>query len=485
MQDNGQQATSGDWRAFTVSVLGTFMATLDAGIVNTALPTIGHGFDASLPQVQWVVASYFLVISCLLLLFGRMGDMYGRRRMYSIGFILFALASALCGAAPSLAALIAARVGQGVGAAMLMANSPGIIMAAFPGSTRGRALGMVGLTVALGSLAGPGLGGLLIQGFGWRSVFYLSVPIGALGVFLARRFLPRQERLRDETLDLAGAALFAVGMIGLLMAVTRGHEWGWSSTPVLSGLGVAVAALGGFAAWERRCTHPMLDLSLFRIWPFLSGNIVAFLAFMSMFSNAILLPFYLHGQQGLEPYAMGLVLSSLPLTMAVSAPLSGYLSERVNFATLTSVGLFVMCCGLVLLALLDSNAPLWRVYLGQVVLGLGVGAFMSPNNNSVLSSAPQDKVGLVGGVLALVRNVGMVTGIAVAITIFEGCQGRALSAGLEPGAAFMAGFRAALGTGAGLAAVGGCLSLYRRRLFGSKPAKTCTVVHKDVPAQQK
>jgi len=479
MQNNGRESGSGDWLAFSVSILGTFMSTLDAGIVNTALPTIGFSFGASLPQVQWVVASYFLVISCLLLLFGRMGDMYGRRRLYPLGFFLFAAASALCGTAPNLWALIAARVGQGVGAAMLMANSPGIIMSAFPGPKRGRALGMVGLTVALGSLAGPGLGGLIIQGFGWRSAFYLSVPIGLVGLFLSRRFLPRQERLRGETLDLGGAALFAVGMVGLLLAVTRGHEWGWTSVQVLTGLCVAVAASSGFLAWERRCPHPMLDLSLFRIWPFLSGNIVAFLAFLSMFSNAILLPFYLHGQLGLEPYETGLVLSSLPLAMAVAAPLSGYLSERVNFATLTSLGLGIMSCGLAALALLDSDSPLWRVYLGQVVLGLGVGAFMSPNNNSVLSSAPQDKVGLVGGVLALVRNVGMVTGIAVAITIFEGCQLQALSAGATPDAAFMSGFRMALGTGSALALVAACLSLYRRRLFVHKAPKTARVVHKD------
>ncbi|MDP2847315.1 MAG: MFS transporter [Humidesulfovibrio sp.] len=455
------------------------MATLDAGIVNTALPTIALGFGASLAQAQWIVAGYFLVISCLLPLFGRMGDMYGRRRLYSIGFIVFTAASLFCGSSPTLWALIAARVGQGVGAAMLMANGPGIIMAAFPGPTRGRALGLTGMTVALGSLAGPGLGGLLIQGFGWRSVFYLNIPIGLLGLFLARRFLPPQERLRDETLDLGGAVLFALGMTGLLLAMSHGHDWGWTSPPVLAGLCVALVAFPGFAAWERRCQHPMLDLSLFRIWPFFSGNVVAFLAFLSMFTNAILLPFYLHGQQGLEPYATGLVLSSLPLTMAVIAPMSGYLSERVNFATLTSIGLGIMSCGLLLLSSLASDSPLWRVYLGQVVLGMGVGMFMSPNNNSVLSSAPQDKVGLVGGVLALVRNVGMVSGIAVAITVFEGFQGMGLRAGETADAAFMTGFHAALTAGAILAAGAGCLSLFRRRLFSAKPAQVHCVVKKD------
>lgn len=479
MQTDGQKEAPGDWRALCVAISGTFMATLDSGIVNTALPTISHGFEATLPEVQWIVAAYFLVISCLLPLFGRMGDMYGRRRMYVLGFLVFTLASMLCGAAPALWSLIAARVGQGVGAAMLMANGPAIIMAAFPGSTRGRALGFVGMTVALGSLIGPGLGGMLIQSFGWRSVFYVNLPIGLLGLFLARRFLPPHERLRDESLDLGGAGLFAVGMVGLLLAMIHGHDWGWTSVPVLGGLVLAVLAFLGFAWWERHCEHPMLDLSLFRIWPFFSGNVVAFLAFMSMFCNAILLPFYLHGQQHMEPFAMGLVLSSLPLAMAIVAPVSGYVSERVNFATLTSLGLATMSIGFLWLSLLASDAPLWRIYAGQIILGVGVGIFMSPNNNSVLSSAPQDKVGLVGGVLALVRNVGMISGIAIAISVFEGFQGLGLSLGLGADAAFMTGFRAALTTGAALSAFAGCLSLFRRRLFAHKPVQEHRVVHKD------
>ena len=479
MQNNDVKGSAGDWRALSVALSGTFMSTLDAGIVNTALPTIGQGFGASLPQVQWIVAGYFLVISCLLLLFGRMGDMYGRRPMTSLGFLIFTIASLCCGAAPSLGLLIVARLGQGVGAAMLMANGPAIIMAAFPGPTRGRALGLLGLTVALGSLTGPGLGGMLIQAFGWPSVFYVNLPIGLLGFTLARRFLPRQERLLDETLDIAGAVLFALGMVGLLLALSHGHDWGWTSPQVLSGIGVASVAFAAFYVWEHRCPQPMLDFSLFRIWPFLSGNIVAFLAFLSMFTNAILMPFYLHGQQHLEPLATGMALSVLPLAMGVSAPISGYLSERVNFATLTSIGLGVMGCGLLWLSLLDPSSHMARVYVGQIILGLGAGIFMSPNNNSVLSSAPQDKVGLVGGVLALVRNVGMVSGIAVAISVFEGVQGFARAGGAAPSDAFMAGFRAALTTGASLAAVAALISVSRRRLFTAKPPQEHRVVHKD------
>lgn len=471
-----QNGGSGDWKALGVAATGTFMATLDAGIVNTALPTIAQGFRASLPEVQWIVAAYFLVISCLLPLFGRLGDTLGRSRVYQAGFGLFTVASLLCGAAPSLWALIAARVLQGLGAAMLMANGPAIIMAAFPGPTRGRALGFIGMVVALGSLTGPGLGGVLIQGFGWESVFYVNLPIGLGGVWIARRFLPRAERLADTSLDLPGAVIFAVSMTGLLLGVIHGHDWGWTSPPVLGALAVALLGFAAFGRWEGRVDKPMIDLSLFRIWPFLSGNVVALMAFNSMFANAILLPFYLQEQMRLEPAMTGLVLSTLPMTMAVVAPVSGYLSERVNFATLTSLGLFVMCLGLLNQSVLGPDTPMWRIFAGQMVLGLGVGIFMSPNNNSVLSSAPQDKVGVVGGVLALVRNVGMVSGIAVATTVFEGFKGAGLAGGLEARAAFFSGFHAALSTGAGMALCGCLLSLMRRRLFATKPEKVDRVV---------
>ncbi len=478
MREDKQSVATGDWRAFSVAASGTFMATLDSGIVNTALPTVARGFSASLPEVQWTVAGYFLVISCLLPLFGRMGDMYGRRRLYSLGFMVFTAASMLCGAAPSLSLLIAARVAQGVGAAMLMANGPAIIMAAFPGATRGRALGIIGMTVALGALSGPGLGGLLIQSFGWRSIFYVNLPIGLFGLWLTRRFLPRHERLHDESLDLPGAGLFAVGMTGMLLAMTHGHDWGWGSPVVLVCLGLAGVAFPCFVLWERRVSQPMIDLALFRIWPFLSGNMVAFLSFMSMFSNAILLPFYLQEQLHLTPLLTGIVLSTLPLVMAVASPVSGWLSERVNFATLTTVGLAVISAGLLGQSLLRPDTPLWRVFLGQVIIGLGVGIFMSPNNNSVLTSAPQDKIGLVGGFLALVRNVGMVSGIAAAITVFGGAQGRAAAAGLDSVECFFAGFRAALTAGAVFAGLAGCLSLYRRGMFHDKPAHVDRVVRK-------
>jgi EmrB/QacA subfamily drug resistance transporter len=479
MQQQEQNGRSGDWRAFSVAASGTFMATLDSGIVNTALPTVAQDFAASLPEVQWTVAGYFLVISCLLPLFGRMGDMYGRRRMYSLGFVAFTAASMLCGAAPSLLALVAARVLQGVGAAMLMANGPAIIMAAFPGATRGRALGIIGMTVALGSLAGPGLGGLLIQAFGWRSVFYVNLPIGMAGLWLTRRYLSRFERLHEESLDLVGAGLFAAAMTGLLLAMTHGRDWGWTSPQVLGCLGLAAVAFPGFVSWERRASHPMIDLSLFGLWPFLSGNIVAFLAFMSMFANAILLPFYLQQQLHLSPLMTGIVLSSLPLVMAVVSPVSGYVSERVNFATLTSVGLAVICVGLFGQSLLRPDTPLWRVFAGQAVIGLGVGIFMSPNNNSVLTSAPQDKIGLVGGFLALVRNVGMVSGIAAAITVFGVAQGRAAALGLGEAESFFAGFRAALTAGALFSFLAGCLSLCRRGMFFGRPAHHDHVVRRN------
>ncbi len=439
------------------------MATLDSGIVNVALPTISEGFGANLPSAQWIISGYMLTISCLLPLFGRMGDIMGRRFTYRLGFLLFALASALCGLAPTLWSLVASRVLQGVGAAMLMANSPAVIMDAFPGSQRGRALGFMGTVVALGTLCGPSLGGLIMHWTGWRALFYITVPVGLIGCYLAR-LLPASAPGRPRPrFDLPGAALFALGVTSLLLGLTHGREWGFSSTREGLCLGISLLAWCLFVLRERSTPEPMLDLSLLGYWPFLSGNLASMLSFMALFSNAILLPFYLQTEMGLTTARVGLLMAVLPLAVCFVAPLSGWFSERVNAALLASGGLTLSCTGLLLQSGLTLSSPLWRVALGQAVIGLGIGVFQSPNSNSVLSSAPRDKSGQAGGILALVRNLGVVCGITLAVAAFEFFKGGA-DAAADP-EVFFHGFQAALRLGACLAFIGALISFKRRGHF--------------------
>ncbi|MBP2628099.1 MAG: drug resistance transporter, EmrB/QacA subfamily [Firmicutes bacterium] len=462
------------WLIFGVAVMGTFMAVLDSSIVNVALPLIALNLGIELAVVQWVVSAYLLVITILLPLFGKFGDMYGRRIIFLLGFIIFTLGSLFCSISSSICFLVAARVVQAIGASMLMANSPAIVGITFPGKERGRALGMIGTVVALASMVGPSLGGLLAGIFSWQSIFYINLPIGLFACLLGYFILPVEEKHQQGSFDFVGAILFAIGMTGFLVVLINGQEWGWGSY-IVNVIGIITfVLLSIFVYYESLIEHPMIDLSLFKCWPFLAGNLSGLLSFMAMFSNNMLLPFYLHSILLLSPTEIGLVITPFPLLMAVTAPVSGYLSERISPVILTCSGLTIMMVGLLYLSTLDAQAVIWQVAIGQAVMGLGTGMFQSPNNNSVLSSVPQNKVGLASGMSALMRNVGMVSGIAVAVSVFESKRQQELAGIVIPDqvvyiSAFLSAYHTALIIGACFAGAGAIISLSRK---GHAPLKT-------------
>ena len=439
------------WACLAVSCTGTFMATLDGGIVNVALPVVANDFGVHLPQAQWVVSAYFLCISCLLPAFGRLGDMYGRRAAYRLGFLVFAAASALCGLAHGVWWLVAARVAQAVGASLLMANGPAIVMMSFPGPTRGRAMGTIGMVVSLGALAGPALGGLLMGLWGWPALFFLNLPIGLLGAALSHVVLPDDKRKTLEPFDLSGALIYAVGMVSLLLAAGHGGQWGWSSPAALGAYVLAGCALAVFLRRQARAESPLVDLSLFRIKPLALGNLASLLCFMALFANIILLPFLLTDVAGMTAADTGLVLAMHPLVMVVAAPLAGLASERAPAPLLTAGGLVVLACALYSQTFLGPHPAFWRAALGQAGVGLGAGIFMAPNNSAVLGSAPRAKSGVAGSLMALVRNLGMVCGVALATAVFEHFRQAAVLAGQNGNSAFLSGFGAALTVAAGLA----------------------------------
>lgn len=454
------------WLVFGVAVTGTFMATLDSSIVNVALPVVAASLGAQLTTVQWVVSAYLLTISSLLPLFGRAGDMLGRRKVFTAGFLIFTLGSALCGLAFSIQLLIAARVLQAVGAAMIMANSQALVAGAFPGRNRGRALGMVGTVVALGSMAGPSLGGLLVGSLGWSAIFFINLPIGIIAFILGQFVLKDDDSRREERFDFFGAFLFAVGMLSLLLLLSEGHTWGWRSQTSMIAAAISIVSLGWFIGYEQRISQPMIDLSLFRHRPFLAGNLAGLFSFMAMFCNNLLLPFYLTDILSLTPTQTGLLITPFPLLLAVVAPLSGYLSEKVSFKRLTVSGLTLTISALLYLSAIDAATPLWQIALCQAILGIGNGLFQSPNNNSVLSSVAPNQLGIAAGLNALVRNIGMVSGIAAAVSIFEGRRLNLLENLPEPtpdqlAAAFLSGYHAALLAGACFAAIAAIISLNR------------------------
>lgn len=410
----------------TVGV-GTFMSALDASIVNIALPAMRADFGVDIAAIEWVVTVYLLVVSALLLTFGRLGDLRGHRQVYLFGFSVFIVASGLCGLSPNESWLIGFRALQALGAAMLFAASPAILTASFPASQRGQALGLQATMTYLGLTVGPPLGGWLADTFSWRAIFYVNVPVGLAAALLGYRFIARRAPLApDERFDIKGAATFGVGLVALLAALDRGHVAGWVSTEVIVPLAIAVVLLFAFLRIERRALHPMLDLSLFRSRMFSTSAASALLNYIAVYHVVFVLPFYLLEARGLTASRAGLLLAIQSVVMAVVAPLSGTLSDRIGPRALTTVGMLLMACGLGFLSQLSPSTPLWYVGSALALVGLGTGTFISPNNSALMGAAPASRQGIASGVMAEARNVGMVLGVGLA--------GAVLSSGLSEGA---------------------------------------------------
>jgi len=454
-----------------------FMAVLDTSVVNISLPSIARYFGRPLSAaVEWIVIAYLVVIASLLLTIGRLSDLIGRKRIWAGGLAIFTLGSALCGAAPSLGLLIAFRALQGVGGAMIMAISPAMLTAAFPAAERGRAIGLNAVFVALGVSAGPTLGGLITEHLSWRWIFYVNLPFGAAGLIATLRVLPRQTARGRGRFDPAGAAFLGVGLAGLTGALSIGGERGWSSGPVIGAFAAAVVALGAFAFIERRVAEPLFDVSLFRSRVFASATASLVLSFLAMFAIAFMMPFYLEELRGFSPAQSGALLTPLPLTLAISAPLAGILADRFGTRWLAFAGLAICALALLLIGMLDATSSRAAVAGRMALAGIGQGLFQTPNNSALLGAAPRERQGIASGLLATGRVVGQSLSVALAGAIWVGTggarAGRALltaapAAAGELRRAFESSFRATLWTTAAIAAVGAFVSLARGRETGA------------------
>jgi EmrB/QacA subfamily drug resistance transporter len=407
------------WWVLLAVGTGSFMAALDGSVVNTILPVIKDAFQSNVASVEWVVTVYLLVLSGLLLTFGRLGDLRGHKSVYVWGFGIFVASSAMCGAASSTTLLIVFRGIQAIGAAMLASNSPAILTGNFPAERRGQAIGLNSMMTYLGLTVGPSLGGLLTQTFGWRSVFYINVPVGALALTFSLLFIPKDKPAEVDTrFDLPGAAVFLAGLVSLMLALNQGADWGWSSLPILGMAGLAVVLLTIFVLIEIRSAAPMLDLSLFRNPLFSASTVCAVLNYICVYSLTFLMPFYLIQGRSLNPAQAGLLLTAQPILMAITAPISGALSDRLGSRLPGMIGMAMLAGGLLLLSRLGPQTPFWVAGLGLAIAGFGTGTFISPNTSALLGAAPAHRQGIASGVQAAGRNVGMVLGIGLAGAIF-------------------------------------------------------------------
>ena len=402
---------------------GTFMATLDSSIVNIALPTIRRELNAG-DSVEWVVLSYLLTTTSTLLIMGKLSDWLGRRAMYITGFVIFVIGSLLCGLSWNIVSLVGFRVVQGLGASMIFAIGPAIISDTFTAKERGQALGLMGAIVAAGSSTGPVVGGLLLGKFGWSSIFFVNVPIGIIAIWRASVVLPvsptQPQQDIGRTFDLVGAGLFLVGVTTLLTGLDFGPEpaYGWGHPLVLGLLTVGFVLLGLFFFWESRTAAPMLQLSLFRIRPYTSAILAAWLGFVASGGNLFIIPFFLQQLLGFSPQMAGMVLLSGPLTLSVIAPIGGYLSSRVSTRWLASAGLLITAAGYFAFSFLRADWVWQDVVWRSSLVSFGFALFQSPNSSSALNAAPLAQRGVASSVVAFMRNMGMVVGIALAAAIW-------------------------------------------------------------------
>lgn len=446
-------------------MFGTFMSTLDSSIVNIALPTIRRELGAG-DSVEWIVLCYLLTTTSTLLIMGRLSDWIGRRQLYITGFSVFVVGSLLCGFAWNLWSLVSFRVVQGLGASMIFAIGPAIISDAFSPNERGKALGLMGSVVAAGASAGPVMGGLLLGKFGWSSIFFVNVPIGLLAIWRAWTILPQSPTVRGQRFDLVGAGLFLVGVTTFLTGLDFGPEprHGWNDPLVVGLLSIGAVLLLLFLLWEMRVGEPMLRLSLFRIRPFTAAILAAFCGFVASGGNLFVIPFFLQQLLGLNPEQAGLVLLAGPLTLSIVAPLGGYLSSRVSTRWLSSIGLLLAASGYFAFSFLDATWDWKEVIWRSSLVSLGFGLFQSPNSSSALNSAPLAQRGIASSLIAFMRNLGFVVGIAVAAAVWYSTRNRyalAYNVTYETPAAQLLGMHYAYLVMTGLVLMGAVISFTR------------------------
>ena len=423
------------WWVMLAIAMGIFLGTIDGSIVNVALPTLVRDLATTFPVVQWVVLAYLLTLATLVLSIGRLGDIVGKKAIYASGFAVFTLGSVLCGVAPSVGWLICFRIFQGLGAAMIFALGFAIVTEAFPREERGRALGVTGAIVSVGIVLGPTLGGLLIDTLGWRWIFFVNLPVGIVGTFTAIRYIPDVPPEGGERFDFLGGAVFLVMLLSFLLGLTFGQTHGFGHGRTLTLLAVAAVALPLFVAIERRAEHPMLDLSLFQN-RLVSANLFAgWASFAAIGGVFILLPFYLERVLGHSPAETGLLLSSVPLMLGVSAPVAGSISDRIGPWPVVLTGLAILFASYLLMLTLGTETSALAYLVTMAPVGLGMGIFQSPNNSAVMGAVPPRRLGVTSGLLTITRITGQLSGISILGAVWAARVAAHAGARGEPSAA--------------------------------------------------
>lgn len=419
MTENLPKKPVNKWLVLISVAMGVFLATIDGSIVNIGLNTLVNDLNESLNVVEWVVLAYMLTISTLLLTVGRLSDMIGKKNLYLAGVILFTVGSGLCGLASTIYWLIGFRVLQAIGAVLMMAIGMAIVTEAFPSSERGKALGVMGTMVSIGIIAGPTIGGIILQSLTWHWLFFVNLPVGLIGALMVFLFVPKDSKHIKQKFDFAGAFVMFLMMISLLFGLSISQERGFNNLTVVGSLLIAMIGLIVFLVIERRTPNPMINLNMFRNRQFSINLITGFFVFVCTAGMALLYPLYLQNVLKYGSGQTGLMLAVTPIIVSFIAPISGNLSDRTGSRPITTLGLLVMIVGFFGVSTLSENTTTIGYILRFIPIGIGIGLFQSPNNSAVMGSVSRENLGVASSLLSLTRTLGQTTGIAVLSTVWE------------------------------------------------------------------
>ena len=417
------------------------MGMLDSTSVNLALFPIAQGLNITLVQVQWVVISYMLVLTVLLPFFGKLGDIFPRNKIYASGFFVFALGAFLCFTSRNFYLLILFRCLEAAGASIMIANGPAAIASLFKGKDRGKALGINACIVAVGGMSGPAVGGFLIHLFDWHAIFLPSVPIALIGAFYSYKLLPSYiKKQKIFKFDYKGFIYFTIALMALLLAISEGHNWGWKSLKIVV-LGVLTLIFGGlFYFRDKKINYPLINFKMFKIKTFTFGNIAVMTSYMCMFTNGVLLPFFLQEIVKYNAFVAGLLILPYSVASSVVAPFAGSYAGKHGSGVLTVIGPVIYILALIIFTTFNASTPMWEIIFASVIMGIGNGCFQSPSNNAIITSVDKEELGIASGILSLSRNLGNILGVAVTITLFDSFRNIFLNNGLKYQDAFLSSY---------------------------------------------
>ena len=432
------------WIIFTVSAIGGFLAMMDSNTVNVALYEIAKNFNVNISTAQWAVTAYILILSTFLTLFGKLNDLISRKNLYALGYLIFALGALFNILSFNLISLIISRIIQATGASILLSNNYAIISSIFKGNKRAKALGFSTALMALAGMSGPMIGGFLMHYVSWRAIFVPSIVIGLLGAYYSMKFIPEIVHKSEFKFDYFGMVYQLIATLSMLLIIAKGHAWGWGSQRVISLFVIFVVFALIFYIQEKHISYPVINFELFKSKVFSYGNFALLVAYFALFTNALLFPFYTQEVLKQTPFMTAVLILPFSIMFMVMALLNGKMTKKLHSSILMTTGTVLIVIGYILFLTVSDHLTYWNILLGQALIGAGSGCYQPSVNALIVSVAPPGKMGIASGILAMFRNVGMLLGITISVSIFDFVKQTSIEKGLSETMAFVSGYKGAI-----------------------------------------